>query len=133
GGLAVPSVGDSPSASTLSAANQTHPLEERAVERPARGDALLVWAVGGDDGDGGRRAIRAPLMDADAIQKRFGVRFDAGPPADVVREFEDRGYRLSAKRRFAPLFIGGDAQSGGQPIVVPVDDVQVAPIRYVSL
>lgn len=105
-------------------------LAPPVTDEPRLDESLLVWAA---DDQGARRAIRTPLLDADAMQQQFGVRLDASPSPDVLRRFEEQGFRLSTKRRFAPLFIGGGASGGGRPIVVPVDDVRVAPIRYVAL
>lgn len=96
-------------------------------------ETLTLWV---SDGQGGRRSLEAPLVDADTVKREFGEEVFVGQLAEspsrvsprLRRNLEGRGFRLNTRRRFAPLFL-----EGGQPLVVPVEDVQIVPVGGTEL
>jgi anti-sigma factor RsiW len=84
------------------------------------GDALTLWAR---DEAGQMRPLRVPLVDASTMDRRLGTAFPARLTPAQQKQFEERGYRVESKRRYAPLVI-----DGGRPIVVPVEDTKIVPV-----
>lgn len=109
-------------------------LANAVAEKPTNNDeTLTLWVA---DGQGGRRSLQAPLVDADTVKREFGEEVFVGQLAETPsrvsptlrRRLEGRGFRLNTRRRFAPLFL-----EGGQPLVVPVEDVQIVPVGGTEL
>jgi hypothetical protein len=84
------------------------------------GDALSVWVR---DETGKPRQLRVPLVDATAMDRQMGLRFQSGVPSAVRSQLEQNGYQVESKRRYAPLWL-----DNGQPLVVPVEDTKIVPV-----
>jgi hypothetical protein len=83
-------------------------------------DALTLWAP---DEAGKPRQLRVPLVDASAVDRQTGLRFQSGVPAAVRDQLEQRGYQVVSQGRYAPLFLGD-----GRRLMVPVEDTKIVPI-----
>jgi hypothetical protein len=90
-----------------------------AGARPTDNDALTFWVR---DGGGQRQQVRVPLVDAETLDKQYGVRFQPGIPGAVRDHLQNRGYRVESKRRYAPLWL-----ENGRPMIVPVEDTKIVP------
>jgi len=103
---------------------QQHTLAPQLARvRPAtagQGDSVTMWVR---DEAGNPRQLRVPLVDATAMDRRLGLQFQPGLPADVRSQLEQRGYQVESKRRYAPLVL-----DNGQSIVVPVEDTKIVPV-----
>ncbi|MEM6799018.1 MAG: hypothetical protein AAF589_05845 [Planctomycetota bacterium] len=84
-------------------------------------ESLTLWV---SDDRGRRQSFRAPLVDAATLDDRFGLTFPSAVSPEVRQRLEGDGFRLSTRRRYAPLFL-----DNGQPVVVPVEDVQIGPVK----
>jgi hypothetical protein len=77
--------------------------------------------------DGGRKQpVRVPLVDADTLDKEFGMRFQTGMPDDVRNQLKDSGYAVKSKRQYAPLWL-----ENGRPMILPVEDTKIVPVSNV--
>jgi hypothetical protein len=83
-------------------------------------DALTVWVR---DESGKPRQLKVPLVDATAMDRQMGLRFQSGVPSAVRSELEQKGYQVESKRRYAPFVL-----DNGQPLVVPVEDTKIVPV-----
>jgi hypothetical protein len=63
------------------------------------------------------------LVDAGAIDQRFGLQFRSGMPANVRAQLEQNGYRIETKRRYAAIWL-----DNGQPLMVPVEETRIVPV-----
>lgn len=122
-----PPAGDSLVAhpTTLPSEEPAPPVEALAdtpQQRPdsPNSDVVTFWA---HDEQGRRSSLRTQLVDAEELDKQLGVEFRSALPADVRQRLEDRGYRFESRRRYAPLNM-----DDGRTLVVPVEDMQVAPM-----
>jgi len=88
-------------------------------------ESLTLWV---EDRQGGRRSLTAPLVDAATLDREHGLTFPSAVTAQVRQDWEGRGYQLSSRQRYAPLYLGN-----GQPLVVPVEDVQIVPVSGTAL
>lgn len=92
---------------------------QQRVDQPDP-DVVTFWT---SDESGGRRSLRAKLVDADELDPRLGVRFRSAIPQEVRQQYEQQGYRFRSRQRYAPLNM-----DNGRVLVVPVEDLQVAPV-----
>ncbi|TWT85396.1 hypothetical protein Pla123a_02030 [Posidoniimonas polymericola] len=92
---------------------------QQRVDQPDP-DVVTFWTK---DESGGRRSLRAKLVDADELDSELGVRFRSAIPPEVRRQYEQHGYRFQSRQRYAPLNM-----DNGRVLVVPVEDLQVAPV-----
>ncbi len=90
------------------------------VGAAAPGDSVTMWVR---DEAGNARQLRVPLVDATAMDRRLGLQFQPGLPAEVRNQLEQRGYQVESKRRYAPFVL-----DNGQPLVVPVEDTKIVPV-----
>ncbi|MEM8866153.1 MAG: hypothetical protein AAGF31_11475 [Planctomycetota bacterium] len=88
-------------------------------------ESLTFWV---QDDQGQRQSLTAPLVDAAELENRFGWKFPSAVTPRTRQRFEGRGFQLSTRRRVAPLFL-----ENGQPLVVPVEDVQLVPVKGTAL
>jgi hypothetical protein len=88
------------------------------VGNPA--DALTLL---GADEAGKPRQLRVPLVDAAAVDRQMGLRFQSGVPAAVREQLEHRGFQVVSQGRYAPLTLGD-----GRRLMVPVEDTKIVPI-----
>ncbi|HEY4234183.1 MAG TPA: hypothetical protein VGM76_12200 [Lacipirellulaceae bacterium] len=88
------------------------------VGNPA--DALTFWAP---DKAGKPQPLQVPLVDAAAMDRQMGLRFQSSVPAAVRAQLERNGYQVETRRRYAPLFL-----SDGRRLMVPVEDIQIVPV-----
>ncbi|MEM6329577.1 MAG: hypothetical protein AAF790_04945 [Planctomycetota bacterium] len=95
------------------------------VNNGADDEALILWV---SDEQGRRQSLRAPLVDAQTLRERFGLSFRSAVPPELRQQMEGSGYQLSSRRRYAPLYL-----DNGRPLVVPVEDVQIVPVRGTAL
>jgi hypothetical protein len=93
--------------------------EPPAEARTRDNDALTLWVR---DGRGERQQVRVPLVDAETLDKQYGVRFQPGLPGAVRDHLTNRGFRVESKRRYAPLWL-----ENGRPMIVPVEDTKIVP------
>lgn len=98
------------------------PAEIEAARNP---ESLTLFV---QDDRGKRRRISAPLIDAAEFDQQFGLRFPSRVTPALRQRLEGQGYQVSTRRRYAPLF-----SEHGQPLVVPVEDLQLVPVRSVEL
>ena len=99
----------------------TAPLVADALD----GESLTLWVK---DRQGGRRSLTAPLVDAATLDREHGLTFPSAVTPQIRQDWEGRGYQLSSRRRYAPLYL-----DNGQPLVVPVEDVQIVPVSGTAL
>lgn len=88
------------------------------------GESVTFWV----QDNGARRSFSAPLVDAEQLDRDLGLSFPSRVTPGMRRRLEGRGYQVSSRRRYAPLYM-----EGGQPLVVPVEDVQIIPVRGTEL
>lgn len=86
-------------------------------------DASLEFWV--DGGAGGRQSLRTHLVDAQAFDLERGTRFRSALPGDLRERLRSYGYDVRSRQRYAPLYLGD-----GQPVVVPVEDVEILPVSH---
>lgn len=89
------------------------------------GESVTFWV---EDAAGGRRELSAPLVDAEEVDQRLGLEFPTRVTPGMRQRFEGRGMRLQTRRRYASLFL-----EDGQPLMVPVEDVQIVPVKGAAL
>jgi hypothetical protein len=77
-----------------------------------------------NDAGGRKQPVRVPLVDADTLDKEFGVRFQTGMPDDVRDQLKDSGYAVKSKRQYAPLWL-----ENGRPLILPVEDTNIVPVN----
>ena len=83
---------------------------------------LLVRDVSGKN-----RRFQVPLMDVAAVNERFGNgQVGLASPATRRAGFNNRGFDLERRRRYAPMFFLQNEQL--VPMVVPVDDTYIVPV-----
>ncbi len=76
-----------------------------------------------NDASGRKQAVRVPLVDADTLDKQFGVRFQTGVPDEIRSQLKDNGYAVKSKRQYAPLWL-----ENGRPLILPVEDTNIVPV-----
>ncbi|MEN1679559.1 MAG: hypothetical protein AAGJ46_08190 [Planctomycetota bacterium] len=113
---------------TGAAAIKTQSIAEHSpVEvEPRQVPESLTLFVQDDRGE--RRRISAPLIDAAEFDQQFGLRFPSRVTPALRQQLEGEGYQVSTRRRYAPLY-----SEHGQPLVVPVEDLQLVPVHSVEL
>jgi hypothetical protein len=89
-------------------------------QRHQTGDALTLWVR---DSAGGAQPVHVPLVDAGAVDQRFGVEFRSGWPDAIRERLRQSGYDVQSKRRYAPLWF-----ENGRSLVVPVEDTRIVPV-----
>lgn len=99
---------------------QMQRAEQKRFEPSLQDEAITFWVA---DESGQRQSLRVPLLDAEAVEQKFGLRFASQESSELTRHLEERGYRMETQQRFAPLFV-----EGGRPFVVPVHDAQITPV-----
>lgn len=116
-----------PAASTTSSRRPvaTDRQEGRVAADRAGGDAFTFFV---EDAAGRRRRVATPLVDAAEFDERFGMTFPTRVTPAVIQAWEGRGFRVSTRRRYAPLYA-----EDGRPLVVPVEDVDLVPVKGVAL
>ncbi|MCA9258991.1 MAG: hypothetical protein KDA61_07315 [Planctomycetales bacterium] len=89
------------------------------------GDALTLL-VRGQSGDVQR--LELPLLSAEELEPALDAVPNWAQAEPLRQRFKEHGLSLQARRRYAPLFIeqGGDVV----PMVVPVDDAYVTPVKH---
>ncbi len=87
------------------------------------GDAVTFFVK---DAVGRKQPVRVPLVDADTLDKEFGMRFQTGVPDDVRNQLNDNGYAVKSKRQYAPLWL-----ENGRPMILPVEDTNIVPVSNV--
>jgi hypothetical protein len=92
---------------------------ETAKQQPAQ-DVLTMWIL---DDEGERRMLEVPLVDADALDQRFGTQFRTGIPDNLRRQWQESGFEVRTVQKYAPFWIGED-----RPLVVPIEDIQIVPV-----
>jgi hypothetical protein len=98
---------------------QSGPATAGVMGNPA--NALTLWAP---DERGKQQRLRVPLVDASAMDRQMGLRFQSGMPASVRSQLEQNGYQVETQRRYAPLFLGD-----GRRLMVPVEDIRIVPVN----
>jgi hypothetical protein len=86
-------------------------------------DALTLWVR---DETGKAQPLRVPLVDARTLDQQLGLTFQSGVPSDVRNRLQDRGFDVESKRSYAPFWL-----ENGRPMIVPVDDSRIVPVRRV--
>ena len=89
------------------------------------GDAVTFFVK---DNSGRKQPVRVPLVDADALDKEFGMQFQTGMPDDVRNQLKDNGYAVRSKRQYAPLWL-----ENGRPMILPVEDTNIVPVSNKAL
>lgn len=84
-------------------------------------ETVTFWV---HDSRGKKQSLRVPLVDAELLNERYGLEFRSAVPDELREDLRRRGYQLTTKQRYAPLFL-----EGGRPFVVPVEDTQITPQR----
>ena len=119
-------------AAQIAASGDPTPIETPNLQPPVHAaplvdpdESLTFWVT---DDRGERRSLTAPLVDASELDNQMGLEFPTSVSPAVRQQWEGRGYRLLSRRRYAPLYL-----EGGQPVVVPVEDVQIVPVKSVAL
>ncbi len=90
-----------------------------------RSDALTLYVR---DNTGHMNPVNVPLVDAGTLDRELGVQFKTGLPDSLRTELQDHGYTVQSKRRYAPLWL-----ENGRPMIVPVEDTKIQPVRNESL
>jgi hypothetical protein len=80
------------------------------------------------DNSGRKQPVRVPLVDADTLDKEFGMQFQSGMPDDVRNQLKDNGYAVKSKRQYAPLWL-----ENGRPMILPVEDTNIVPVSNKAL
>ncbi|HVT29665.1 MAG TPA: hypothetical protein VHE81_16730 [Lacipirellulaceae bacterium] len=80
------------------------------------------------DNAGHMNPVNVPLVDAGTLDRELGVQFKTGLPDSLRTELQDQGYTVQSKRRYAPLWL-----ENGRPMIVPVEDTKILPVRNESL
>jgi hypothetical protein len=103
-----------------------------AVTRPSPeaprpgGDTDAVTLVLNDT-QGAEHRVQLPLVEG----RRLGENFDEAPlwsaSPELQRSLGERGFDLRARRRYAPMYF--EQQNKLVPMVVPVDDAVVTPVK----
>jgi hypothetical protein len=89
------------------------------------GDAVTFFVK---DNSGRKQPVRVPLVDADSLDKEFGMQFQTGMPDDVRNQLKDNGYAVKSKRQYAPIWL-----ENGRPMVLPVEDTNIVPVSNNAL
>lgn len=84
-------------------------------------DAITFFV---NDAGGRKQPVRVPLVDADTLDKEFGVQFQTGMPDDVRNQLKDNGYAVKSKRQYARLWL-----ENGRPLILPVEDTNIVPVN----
>lgn len=90
-----------------------------------RGETLTFYVA---DDQGGRRSFTTRLVDAEQLDRRYGLQFPSRVTPRLRQRFEGEGFHVTSDKRYAPLYL-----EDGQPFVVPVEDVQIVPVASVAL
>ena len=90
-------------------------------------DDFVTFVVDGPAGQP-QRIIQAPLIEEDLIDPRLRLRGAEAVSPLVKRVLEERGYQTRTRRRYAPFKL-----PNGSRTLVPVDDVQITPVKYAAL
>ena len=101
------------------------PAPERPAGVPAEATWIADayrWELAQTDASGRKQAVRVPLVDADTLDKQFGVRFQTGVPDEIRNQLKDNGYAVKSKRQYAPLWL-----ENGRPLILPVEDTNIVP------
>jgi hypothetical protein len=94
--------------------------------RQPAGDADAVTLVLNDT-QGAEHRVQLPLVEG----RRLGENFAEAPlwsaSPELQRSLGERGFDLRARRRYAPMYF--EQQNKLVPMIVPVDDAVVTPVR----
>ncbi|MCG8448132.1 MAG: DUF5312 domain-containing protein [Pirellulales bacterium] len=93
--------------------------DEAPVGPPENQDAVTLLVR---DTSGKNRRLQVPLMDVVTLDKQFGQTL----PAELRARFQQRGFDLERRRRYAPMFFEQNQQL--VPMVVPVNDTYIVPV-----
>jgi hypothetical protein len=99
----------------------TQPPADNPDDANTDQDALTLWVR---DDAGQTRPLRVPLVDAGALDRQFGTQFQSSVPGAVRDQLQNRGYQVESKRRYAPLWL-----ENGRPMMVPVEDTRIVPVK----
>jgi hypothetical protein len=84
-------------------------------------DALTLWVR---NEQGQAQPLRVPLVDAAALDQQLGVEFQPGLSDAARSRLREHGYDVQSKQRYAPLWL-----ENGRPMIVPVEDTRIVPVR----
>jgi hypothetical protein len=93
--------------------------------RPA-GDMDAVTLVL-NDSRGAQHRVEVPLVEASRLGEDFAEAPQWSASPDLQRNLNERGFGLRARRRYAPLYF--EQKNQIVPMVVPVDDAVVTPVK----
>jgi hypothetical protein len=96
------------------------PQRNVSPESAPADDALTFWVR---DDAGQTRPLRVPLVEAGALDRQLGVRFQSAMPAAIRERLQQRGYDVQTRRRYAPLWL-----ENGRPMILPVEDTKIVPV-----
>lgn len=109
-----------PTETTLEPSPEAALVQNRQPADSPNADVITFWTK---DEQGNRHSLRTRLVDAAEIQQQLGVEVPSSAPPVLQRRFEQRGLQLESRRRYAPLHM-----ENGRTLVVPVEDMRVAPL-----
>lgn len=89
---------------------------------PKPSDALTLYVR---DDAGKMQPVRVPLVDARTLDSQLGVKFQPALPDAVRDQLKNRGYDITSKRQYAPLWL-----ENGRPMIVPVEDTKIVPVGW---
>jgi hypothetical protein len=100
------------------------PAAPEAQQLGGKGDAVTLVL---NDTQGAEHRVQLPLVEG----RRLGENFAEAPlwsaSPELQRRLGERGYELRASRRYAPMYF--EQQNKLVPMVVPVDDAVVTPVK----
>lgn len=79
------------------------------------------------DVHGKAQRVQLPLMESGQLDQRLGTTRRWSPSAGFVEQLRESGLDLQTRRRYAPVFF--ERPDGIVPMVVPVDDAYLRPVR----
>lgn len=97
------------------------PPSNSGMQNGTKPDNTVTFFV--KDNSGRKQPVRVPLVDADTLDKEFGVQFQTGMPDVIRNQLNDSGYTVKSKRQYAPLWL-----ENGRPMVLPVEDTNIVPV-----
>jgi pyruvate/2-oxoglutarate dehydrogenase complex dihydrolipoamide acyltransferase (E2) component len=104
--------------------NQQSPVPVRSGH-PEQGPANAALAVGGLPGAADE--IQLPVMEADELNGDWLLTQPAAMPEEVRQALERMGHRVDQRRKLVPYRL-----DDGRRVVVPVDQVEVHPVKNQS-